>query len=120
MYGFPFYDKEGKYGISNRDNFVILHKSDKDFIKLKQFLSTKFIISLFEATRYRMKYLEKYIFDILPDITLIDNFPEDINEESVLNFFNINEVERNFINLCLKKIIYLFKKKRFLETKKKH
>ena len=26
-----------------------------------------------------MKYLEKYIFDILPDITLIDNFPEDIN-----------------------------------------
>ena len=52
-----FYDKEGKYGISNRDNFVILHKSDKDFIKLKQFLSTKFIISLFEATRYRMKYL---------------------------------------------------------------
>lgn len=103
MYGFPFYDKEGKFGISNRDNFVILHKNDKDFIKLKQFLSTKFIISLFEATRYRMKYLERYIFDILPDVTLIDEFPEDINEESVLNFFNINEVERNFINLCLKK-----------------
>ena len=56
-----------------------------------------------------MKYsqIERYIFDILPDITLIDEFPEDINEQSVLNFFNINEVERNFINSNngLKKII---------------
>ena len=40
-----------------------------------------------------MKYPEKYIFDILPDITLIDNFPEDINEESVLTF-NINGREK--------------------------
>ena len=62
MYGFPYYDKKGEYGISNRDNYVITGKTDAEFIKLQQFFSTKTALYLFEGTRYRMKYLEKYIF----------------------------------------------------------
>ena len=57
MYGFPFLDISGCFGISNRDNYVILNKNESEFIKLKQFLSTNFIITMFESTRYRMKYL---------------------------------------------------------------
>ena len=64
MYGFPYLDYSGIFGISNRDNYVILNKSYEDFTKLHKFLSTKFIRTIFESTRYRMSYLEKYIFDI--------------------------------------------------------
>ena len=62
MYGFPYFDRTGEYGISNRDNYVIINSdyTDDDFIKLRDFLSTKTALYLFETTRYRMKYLEKY------------------------------------------------------------
>jgi len=83
MYGFPYYDKNGIYGISNRDNYVILNKTKQEFMQLKDFLSTKFALYVFEATRYRMKYLEKYIFEMIPDITNIPDFPPVINDSSI-------------------------------------
>ena len=46
MYGFPYYDESGNYGISNRDNYVIIDKTKEEFLKLKAFLSTKFTISI--------------------------------------------------------------------------
>lgn len=103
MYGFPYLDYSGNYGISNRDNYVILNKSYQEFTRLKQFLSTRLIRTVFEATRYRMSYLEKYIFDIIPDITYINNFPFDITENNVQQFFNLNDKERLFINHFHKK-----------------
>ena len=51
MYGFPYWDKEGHYGIANRDNYVITGKSDLQFAQLQAFLSTKFALYLFEAAR---------------------------------------------------------------------
>jgi hypothetical protein len=89
MYGLPFYDKFAKYGISGRDNYVITNKNDKEFIMLYKFLSLKCIIKLFDATRYRMRYLEKYIFEMLPDITNIPDFPRIINEKNIINYFQL-------------------------------
>ena len=103
MYGFPFLDLSGVFGISNRDNYVIYNKSKQDLMKLHQFLSTNFIITLFEATRYRMKYLERYIFELLPDITKLNDFPEDINDKSLCDYFKLNKMERNLINTFNKK-----------------
>lgn len=70
MYGLPYLDLSGEYGISNRDNYVIYKDKNEDLIKLFNFLSTKLIQKVYESTRYRMKYLEKYSFELLPDITL--------------------------------------------------
>lgn len=103
MYGFPYYDKLGEYGISTRDSYVIRDYTDYNFQKMMQFLSTKFILYLFESTRYRMKYLEKYIFELLPDITKIPFFPEIINNETIMDFFNLNDVEKEAINTLHKK-----------------
>ena len=102
MYGFPYLDK-GKFGICNRDNYIILGK-EADLLRLKQFLSTTFCLFLFEATRYRMKYLERYIFELLPNICNIGDFPEDITDESIMNYFKLSDVER-------KMILEFFKKK---------
>jgi tRNA1(Val) A37 N6-methylase TrmN6 len=106
MYGFPYYDKDGLYGISNRDNYVILNKSNEDFIKLKHFLSSRLALLVFETTRYRMKYLERYAFEFLPDITKIKNFPTIITDKSIFEFFNFNNLERKtIINITSKKYL---------------
>ena len=41
MYGFPFLDVEGIYGISNRDNYVIVNRTISDLQKISSFFSTK-------------------------------------------------------------------------------
>lgn len=77
MYGFPFIDAEGKYGISNRDKYVYLCDDIFKLKRLHQFLSSDLVFYLYDATRYRMKYLEKYIFSYLPDIVEMTN--EEVN-----------------------------------------
>ena len=68
MYGFPFLDPEGKYGISNRDKYVYQTDTIEELQILHDFLSSDLAFYLFNATRYRMKYLEKYIFRYLPNV----------------------------------------------------
>lgn len=109
MYGFPYFDKEGLYGISNRDNYVIINPdyTDEDYNKLCDFLSTKTSLYLFETTRYRMKYLEKYAFRFIPDIVRLSNedieFPKKINDESIANYFKFDNIDRENIKLLHKK-----------------
>ena len=100
MYGFPYYDKTGAYGISNRDNYVIAGKTDAEFMPLEAFLSTKLALYIFEATRYRMKYLERYAFQFIPDVTRLNGFPvaADITDQTVADFFGLDLVDREHIN----------------------
>ena len=98
MYGFPYLDEEGTFGISNRDNYVIIERSISELRKLQAFLGTKTALYIFEATRYRMKYLEKYAFNFIPDIINLSNFPEIITEESIALFFNFDDIDRENIN----------------------
>jgi uncharacterized protein (UPF0305 family) len=103
MYGFPVIDREKKYGISNRDNYVFLSEDIHKLEKIKAFLSTKFALFLYEATRYRMKYLEKYIFQLIPDINNINDFPEKIDDETIADFFNLTQEEIHAIHHLHKK-----------------
>tara|TARA_Y100000591_G_C21837931_1_gene703730 strand:+ start:1439 stop:2794 length:1356 start_codon:yes stop_codon:yes gene_type:complete len=98
MYGFPYLDSDGEYGISNRDNYVIIKEDVSDLIKIQKFLSTKTALYIFESTRYRMKYLEKYAFEIIPDITLLKDFPKEINDETIQKYFNFDELDIKAIN----------------------
>ena len=101
MYGFPYLDSSGNYGISSRDNYI-LTINDYSLEELKQiqaFLSTKFALFIFSTTNYRMRYLEKYAFLFLPNITKIINFPNLLNlnqqqrDKLIINFFNLSELE---------------------------
>ena len=105
MYGFPYLDSSGTYGISSRDNYI-LTLNDYSLDELKQiqaFLSTKFALFIFSTTNYRMRYLEKYAFLFLPNITKITNFPNLLNlnqiqrDKLIINFFNLSELEEQSI-----------------------
>lgn len=104
MYGFPYIDFSGIYGISSRDNYVILNKSHKELNRLKDFFSTKTALYLFESTRYRMKYLERYIFDLIPDITKLYDFPEIINDISIAKYFGFDDDDVLLINDLHKRV----------------
>ena len=107
MYGFPYFDKIGNYGISNRDNYIIIKEDYRDLFKLQKFLSTKTALYLFEATRYRMKYLERYAFQLIPDITRLKDFPIDINDDTIADYFEFDQNDRDAIQ-NLHKIKYVF------------
>ena len=111
MYGFPYFDANGNYGISNRDNYVILDKTDAEFKQLQAFLSTQLALYLFEAARYRMKYLERYAFEFMPDITKLKNFPtaETITDETVADYFGLDAIDKQHIQSLHRK-----KYKRFI------
>ena len=106
MYGLPYYDKEGIYGISNRDNYVICDYTHEELSKIYDFFYTKIGMFLLETTRYRMRYLEKYIFEMIPHALLrLDK----INDETIFDKLSLDDVERKFINN--------FHKKHYLKTK---
>ena len=111
MYGFPYLDEKGEYGISNRDNYVILADDIHTIDKLKiiqKFLSTKTSLFLFEGTRYRMKYLEKYIFELIPNIIFLPNFPQVINDDTIAEFFNFDDREKKAIDIFHKNEYHFF------------
>ena len=97
MYGLPYLDASGVYGISNRDNYVFHGIEMKKMERLKQYLSTKTALYIYDATRYRMKYLERYAFEFIPDINNIPDFPEIINDETIATYFGFDAEDRAVI-----------------------
>ena len=106
MYGFPYLDLSGDYGISTRDNYIISDKdySIEDLKKIQNFLSTKTAIFLFSTTNYRMRYLERYAFEFIPDITKIIDFPDLNNlnmrerDEKIWNYFKFSKRDKDAID----------------------
>lgn len=99
MYGFPYYDKDGSYGISNRDNYVILGSySETQFLAIQHFLSTKLARYIYETTRYRMKFLEKYAFTFIPNIIHSPiRYNTTIDSKELYDFFKFTNREINAI-----------------------
>ena len=56
-----------------------------------------------------MKYLERYCFDFIPNICNIPDFPIDITQQSIMDFFKINDVERKMIDDFFKKKYKFFR-----------
>jgi hypothetical protein len=91
MYGMPFLDISGEYGISNRDNYIITDYSTEALQRITDYLSLDFIQKVFDTTRYRMRYLERYAFEFIPDITHLSDFPMDnITNKTIEKYFCIN------------------------------
>jgi hypothetical protein len=99
MYGFPYVDKEGLYGISTRDNYIINNKPIKELELIKEFLSTELILFLFETTRYRMRYLEKYVFEYIPDFSKIPEAVTMYNKKAIdiYKLIGLEENEKEYI-----------------------
>ena len=105
MYGFPYFDNKGIYGVSTRDNYIISGHdySYKELEELQCFLSTKFALFIFSCCNYRMRFLERYSFEFLPCITKIPDFPILKNntryerDNLIKKFFNLSEKESLYI-----------------------
>ena len=111
MYGFPYLDYKGIYGICTRDNYIIKDYSIKELENIGKFLSTNLILFIYQATCYRMSYLEKYIFMLIPNINKIkelEDLPDNIKkrEEIIYKFLNLSEYQISYINKNIKNYNY--------------
>ena len=106
MYGFPYLDSSGIFGISARDNYIltITDYSLNELQQIQAFLSTKTALFIFSTTNYRMRYLERYAFQFIPNITKLINFPNLLHlsnnerEKLISCFFNFSHNEEIIIN----------------------
>ena len=57
-----------------------------------------------------MKYLEKYVFDLIPDITQLKDFPQQINDTTIADYFKLSTEERLIIADFHKKEYSFFSK----------
>lgn len=87
MFGMPFLDISGEYGISNRDNYYIFNYTIDELLLIYKFLSHPSTIKIYDTTRYRMRYLEKYAFEYIPDITKIPDIYSNLNNDKIEKFF---------------------------------
>ena len=97
MYSYPYIDFKKEYGIANRDKYVILRENDEELIKLYDFFNTKIMKFLVQATRYRMMFLEKYLFELIPDVSIL--IKDKINDKSLADFFNFDTQEIKILDL---------------------
>ena len=95
MHGLPYLDTEGKYGISMRDNYVISHDDHKNLSQLQSFFETKTVRCLFDAFRYRMRYLEREVFSFVFDP--VNVFDEKIDDETLISFLGLSEALADYI-----------------------
>jgi len=104
MYGFPYIDAGGKFGISNRDNYVVTDRTIEEIELLCELFSTKTALYLFEATRYRMKYLERYAFELIPDLCLLDEeLARPITDATLASLFGFDAADVHSINTLHRK-----------------
>ena len=111
MYGFPYYDISGNYGISNRDNYVIYNLKDNDFLLLQSFTSSILFIYLLECFKYRMKMIEPCILQYIPDITKMKlEFKSKTNiketDDYWFDVFECSLQEKNYIKNYFSKNYY--------------
>jgi hypothetical protein len=102
MYGIPFYDRNGEYGLSTRDNYIYIEDDVNKCKKIFNYLNSKLIFLIYESTRYRMCYLEKYAFELIPNIL---NSPiHDINDDILYKLFHIESREIQIIEQFFKRL----------------
>ena len=66
---------------------------------IKEFLSTELILFLFETTRYRMRYLEKYVFEFIPDFSKIPEAMRMFSEKTmnIYKLMGLTKEEKEYV-----------------------
>ena len=75
MYGMPVLDVSGSLGATSGDSFVYCAPDDLDahdaldeLRLVRAYLSSPLALFVYDAMRYRMRFLEREAFDVLPDV----------------------------------------------------
>lgn len=109
MYGYAQIDASGEYGISRRDNYVMQFSKETPLIELerwKALFNTRYCRAIFDCAKYRMRYLEKYAFEFIPDFSLLpewtDKTPEQINDQWLIETFDMpKQLQKELYNIKL-------------------
>ena len=114
MYGIPYYDCSGHFGISNRDNYVFHlpetgeHVNDVLYRQYTYFLSTPFVQFILSCGRYRMMVFDKCILEYIPCIHKCSSFPSmPYTNNELMEYFGLNNDEQEYINTQFRSYQYV-------------
>ena len=97
MHGMPFVDENGTYGISSRDNYVIDGREHPNLNQLRSLFETRTLRCLFNCFRYRMRYLEREVFEFVFDPAQIPELPEHIDDEALAHVLGLSQNQWDYI-----------------------
>jgi hypothetical protein len=97
MHGLPFVDEHGTYGISSRDNYVIDGRDHPNLNQLRSLFETRTLRCLFDCFRYRMRYLEREVFEFVFDPARIPELPEHIDDEVLSDVLGLSQSQRAYV-----------------------
>lgn len=83
MYGFPYLDITGELGVSNADSYILKGYGEKELRVIQMYFFTPLIRVIIDSVRYRMRFLEKYAFELIPNI--IEMMKEDKKIEKIVS-----------------------------------
>ena len=66
-------------------------------IKYMHFLSSSIVLFLFDTTRYRMRYLEKYAFEFIPNIVSYLTLEQLKDDSFLCRYFDLTPEVTSFI-----------------------
>jgi len=102
MYGIPYYDVSGSFGISHRDNYILEQDqfNSREMKIIQAYLSSALIQYVFDETRYRMQFLEKYAFEYIPNIFKVSkdiSLKEAIDDKYLCQLFGLAPHQQDYV-----------------------
>lgn len=102
MYGIPYYDASGSFGISHRDNYILEQNqyNSREMKIIQAYLSSAIVQYAFDETRYRMQFLEKYAFEYIPNILKVArdiSLEEASNDVYLCQLFHLTPHQQEYV-----------------------
>ncbi len=93
---YPILDNDGILQNKNGDTYIL--KTDDKYLKrIQQFFYLPLVLYLCSITRIRQNFINPIIFDLIPDITNLPNFPLTPTEENIHKYFKFTKKEIEYI-----------------------
>ena len=96
--GYPIYDKDGILDGAANMMFTVYADNIETLINIQKLFYTHVVWFILVSLKTKQKFMSNRIFDILPDISNIPNFPKEITDETLIEFFKFDEDDIECIN----------------------
>lgn len=91
--GYPIFDEYGILEPAANMMFTLYNDSEENLKKIQALFYTNIVFFIIISLKTKQKYMSNRIFNILPDITNIPDFPKKITDDTLYDYFNFNKDE---------------------------
>lgn len=91
--GYPIFDEYGIIEPAANMMFTLYNDKEENLKKIQALFYTNIVFFIIISLKTKQKFMSNRIFDILPDIINIPDFPKEITDYSLYNYFKFSKEE---------------------------